>query len=71
MEVKITIEDLRTLKVGQKYCVRGCRLLCYQHGISFHKLTHEGIPVVEVEHIQDDMLIRIIEIANKRVRNGG
>ena len=67
--VKITLADLRSLGVGKQYCVRGCRLLCQQHGISYHKLIREGIPISEIEHIQDEMLTRIINIAKERHKN--
>ena len=68
-ELRITLADLRSLGVGQQYCVRGCKLLCQQHGISYHRLVREGIPVSEVEHIQDEMLTRIINIAKERCKN--
>jgi hypothetical protein len=68
-EIRVILADLRSLGIGQTYCVRGCRLLCYQHGISYHKLIREGIPLSELAHIQDDMVVRIINIAKERVQN--
>ena len=66
---KITLADLRSVGVGQQYCVRGCKLLCLQHGVSYHKLVREGIPISSIEHIQDEMLEKIIIIARKRIAN--
>jgi hypothetical protein len=68
-EVRVTIADLRSFEIGEQYCVRGCRLLCYQHGISWHRLIREGIPISEVEHIQDEMVNRVIDIAKERQNN--
>lgn len=65
----ITVDDIRALGVGEKYCVRGCRLMCYKHNLSFDKLIKHGLPIKDVEHIQDSMVIKVIEIAKKRIED--
>ena len=65
----ITVQDIRALGIGEKYCVRGCRLMCYKHGISFQTLIKQGIPIKDIEHIEDIMVLKIIEIAKERIKN--
>ena len=60
----ITANDIR----AAGYCLHiGARRWCSQHGIDFTRLMREGIPVEDVEHIDDAMLQRVIE----GKRNGG
>ena len=62
MSDRVTLRDLRNLK----YCMAGSRIFCKLHGISVDRLIREGIPISEVEHIDDAMLKKIIEHARNR-----
>lgn len=50
------------------YCRRGARLWCETHGVDYKRLKTKGIPVSEVEHIDDIMGQRMVAIA--RGQNG-
>jgi hypothetical protein len=49
----------------------GVRRGCTANGIDFRRLVKEGIPVDEIEHVQDPTVRRVIEQAKRREdRNG-
>lgn len=50
------------------YCNRGARAFCLRHGINWQLFIKQGIPISEVEHIDDAMLKRVIEYALNRVQ---
>lgn len=43
-------------------CSRGCRAFCDQHGLDWVQFVHEGIPVSELEHIDDSMLQEVLRL---------
>ena len=65
----IKIDDLRTAGAGT--CAQA-RAYCRRHNINFNRLRTEGIPVSEVQHIQDQRsdLLRVIAAAEEREARG-
>jgi hypothetical protein len=46
------------------YCLhRGARQWCAANGVSFRVLMTDGIPIAEVEKLDDAMARRVIEVA--------
>lgn len=45
------------------YCLSGVRRRCTELGIDFRRLVAEGVPISELEHIDDVLVHRIIESA--------
>ena len=61
-DIRIRAKHLRT----QGFClVPGARDWCAMHGIDFRRLVKEGIPIGEVEQIDDLFCRRAIEQAKK------
>jgi hypothetical protein len=61
--VKITIQHLR--QAG--YCVRGTKAVCKRHGIDWDAAVRAGgLDVEQVQHIDDAMIQRLIEVARER-----
>jgi len=58
----ITVHDMRALK----YCANGSREFARRHGLDWSTFVTAGIPVSELDHIDDAMLARVIEQAEKR-----
>lgn len=58
-KVILTVGDVQS----SGYCVRGTRRWCLNNGIDFKKFVREGLPIEELEHI-DDEILRIV-IAKK------
>ncbi|KGP00305.1 hypothetical protein JT27_18425 [Alcaligenes faecalis] len=50
---------------GENYCRKGARTWCELHGICYNTLCRQGIPVTQVEHIDDSMCQRLVAIARK------
>ena len=58
--MKITLKHLR--KAG--YCVRGTKAVCKRHGIDWNAAVRAGgLDVEKIEHIDDAMIKRLIEVA--------
>lgn len=66
MEVIITRQDVLAMPPEKRYCTKGLRLFCHNHGVSWQRFLAEGIPLSEVEHIDDQMLKLLIEKAKER-----
>ena len=60
----ITLQHARKLK----YCNRGIRAFCARHEIDFNRFRKDGIPVDELENIDDAMLRAVIKEAYKDVK---
>jgi len=61
--VKVTLEHLR--RVG--YCGRGAKRACERHGIDWRRAIKEGgIEVSEIEHIDDAMIRKLVEVARAK-----
>lgn len=45
------------------YCQRGTFASCKKLGIDYRRLVKEGIPIEELEHIDDEMVQRVLRIA--------
>ena len=65
----IKIDDLRTAGLGT---CKVARIWCRRNGVSYNRLRNEGIPLSEVEHIQDHRsdLERVIAEAKAREARG-
>ncbi len=65
----IRIDDLRTAGVGT---CQQARAWCRRNDVNFYRLRNEGIPLSEVDHIQDQRsdFDRVIEAAKAREARG-
>lgn len=49
------------------YCLNyGAREFCRRYGLDFRRFVREGIPVDELQSINDAQLARVIEVAHGR-----
>ena len=59
----ITWQDVR----DAGFCLNhGARQWCAQHGVSFRDLMRDGIPVADVDHIDDELVRKVIEVTRGR-----
>ena len=64
----VTVHDMRALK----YCAHGSRAFAKRYGLDWSRFVRDGMPVSELQHVDDGMLKRVIEQAEKReARNVG
>ena len=66
MSDRVTIQHVR--RAG--WCMSGVRPYCQRVGIDFRRLVREGIPISEVEGVDDHMIQTAVEIAKKDKSNG-
>lgn len=62
-EPRFTIHDCRSCG----FCVSGVRRKAPEIGFDFRRLIREGIPISEVEHIQDQQLQKVHAAARDRI----
>ena len=55
----ITMADIRKAKM----CGPGVKEFLTKHGVSWERFIKEGIPIQELEHIDDVMLRQVIKVA--------
>ena len=60
-EPRVTMDTVR--KSG--HCFAGVRETCKIHGIDVRRLAREGIPISEVEDIDDAYVQQMVNIAKK------
>lgn len=60
----LTHADMRACK----YCNRGAREFADRHGINWQSFLQQGVDTKELAHIDDAMLARVIEYAERRER---
>jgi hypothetical protein len=58
----IRVEHIR--KAG--YCNKGARVFCTRHGIDWADFVQNGIAFERVQHINDTMLQKLIEVAREQ-----
>lgn len=56
--------------LAEGYCERGIRHLAARHGIDFIRLSRQGIPVSELEHIENPMVRRVVAAVKKEADRG-
>lgn len=59
----MTIGDCR----NAGYCVGGARLRCDELGLDFKKFMREGLPISDMEKIEDVAIIRSLVVARARI----
>lgn len=59
MSDRVTIHHCR--KAG--FCLTGVRRHCATVGLDFRQLVKEGLPVADLENINDAAIMRCVEIA--------
>lgn len=64
MTVVVTHADM----MACNYCNRGARAFCARHEINWQVFIQQGIPVSDVEHIDDAMLKNVIQYALNRAQ---
>lgn len=52
--------------IALRYCRRGCRTFAERHGLDWSRFIGDGIPLDEVETIDDEMMRAAIAQARKR-----
>jgi hypothetical protein len=67
MTERVTINDCR----AAGYCVIGVRRHCATLGLDFRLLARDGLPLEEVEHIEDAAAQRIVAQAKRRIGGDG
>lgn len=68
MTRKLTIQDCR----DAGFCISpGVKEACAAHGINFRQLVREGVPLEQVENIEEISVQRAVAIANKRIDSHG
>lgn len=67
-ELRITVEDLRTVRNGARrsYCIPGFKAWAAENGLSYRRLLSEGIPVSEMDAIGGPYAARMIKTARER-----
>lgn len=60
---KVTIHDCR--KAG--FCVSGVKTACNSLGLDFKTLVREGLPLEEIELIEDVNVQRAVQVAKERI----
>jgi len=63
---KLTIHDCR--KVG--FCIKGVKRACVVHGQDFKTLVREGLPLSEMDKLDDISVKRACDKARERIANG-
>lgn len=56
---RVTMATLRKLR----WCARGVRHWCAQHGIDYARLVRDGLPVEEVARVDDEFARRAVTAA--------
>lgn len=59
----ITMSDIR----DAGFCAKGLREFCLKHDIDMRRLVRGGIPVSEVEHIEDANFLRVLAVKRGEV----
>lgn len=59
----VTISDCR----AAGYCVAGVRRHAALLGLDFRRFVREGVPISEIETIDDQAVQRIVAVARKRL----
>jgi hypothetical protein len=68
MSRKLTIQDCR----DAGFCISpGVKEACREHGVDFRQLIRSGVPLEQVEHIDDISVQRAVAIAIRRSENDG
>jgi len=47
------------------HCVHGIREVCERYGFDVRRLVKDGIPIHEIEHIDDENVKQVIELARE------
>lgn len=66
MTDKMTIQDCRD--VG--FCVSGIRRACATHSKDFKTLVKQGLPLDEMDELDDINVKRAVSKARERIKNG-
>ena len=68
MSRKLTIQDCR----DAGFCINpGVKDACKLHGVDFRQLVREGVPLEQVENINDVSVQRAVQIAITRSEKNG
>lgn len=62
-DIIVTLADAKELN----YCNKGIRKKLKQFNLSWNEFITTGIPLSKLEHIDDAMLIDVINVAKQRV----
>ena len=65
MSVRVYMRHARTARLDGKpiTCAPGIRAWCDRHGVNLYKLAHEGLPIEQVEAIDDAFAQRAAALA--------
>jgi hypothetical protein len=68
MSGRLTIQDCR----DAGFCINpGVKAACKLHGIDFRQLVKEGVPLEQVENLNDINVQRAVGIAKNRIEKNG
>jgi hypothetical protein len=70
--IRVTMEHARAAKLAGAgvTCASGIRAWCERHGIDLHQVAAEGLPVEQVEAIDDAFAQRAAALARAEATHG-
>lgn len=63
-EPRLTLADCHAM--NPRYCNPGNRAMCARLGVDWDEFRHNGVPIKDIEHVDDAMLQAVIEKARER-----
>ena len=67
MTDKLTIQDCR----DAGFCISGVREACKRHNQDFRRLVKYGLPLEDLQHLDDLPVKRAISVAKARIEKNG
>ena len=64
---RVTVKDIR----ASGHCVTGLKDFCGKHGLSLEQLVREGIPVSDLDQIDDANLKLVLDKVKERESKNG
>jgi hypothetical protein len=70
--IRVTLQHARAAKLAGAgvTCAPGIRIWCQRHGVDLHQLAGEGLPVEQVEAIDDAYAQRAAALARAEAAHG-
>lgn len=62
---RLTLADCHAMQ--PRYCNKGTREVCERHNIDWEQLRGAGVPLSQLEHIDDAMLQAVLVKARERL----
>lgn len=71
-DLRVTMQHARAARLDGKpvACAPSIRAWCALHGVDLHQLAREGLPIAEVEAINDAFAQRAAQLAREEAERG-